>query len=139
VEVRIPSLNKTIEGKVARFTRKVETATRTMEAEVDLPNPDLSLIPGIYASVVLKVDRRNQALFVPVESVQREAAGTSVYVITSKNLVEERKVTLGMETANKIELLTGATENELVLVGSHSRVSPGETVVPKVIQPSQVN
>src|ERR1043165_6115111 len=54
VEIRLPSAGKSLTGSVARFSRKVETATRTMEAEVDLPNADLALIPGVYATVVLK-------------------------------------------------------------------------------------
>jgi len=139
VEVRIPSLDRTIQGAVARFTRKVETSTRTMEVEVDLPNEDLSLIPGVYGVAVLKIDRREQALFVPIESVQRTAGGSSVYVVNSKNLVEERRVTLGLEMPNKIEVLSGAKENEMVLIGSHARLIPGQSVVPKLIQPAHLN
>jgi len=139
VEIRIPALDRTIQGTVARFSRKVETSTRTMDAEVDLPNDNLSLIPGIYAEAVLKIDRRNQALFVPIQSIQRAGETSSVYVINSKNLVEERQVKLGLEMPNKVELLSGVSENELVLVGSHARISPGQSVVPKVIQPAQMN
>jgi RND family efflux transporter MFP subunit len=139
VEVRIPSLDRTIKGAVARFTRKVETSTRTMEAEVDLPNEDLALIPGIYAVAVLKIDVRNQALFVPIESIQRAATGSSVYVINSKNLVEERQVTLGLELPNKVEVLSGANENEMVLMGSRARLSPGQSVLPKVMSSAQMN
>jgi len=139
VEINIPSLGRTIQGTIARFTRKVETSTRTMDAEVDLPNADLSLIPGVYGTAVLKIDRRQQALFVPIESVQRAAEGSSVYIINSRNLVEERRVTLGLEMPSKIELLSGADENEMVLVGSRARVSPGQSVLPKIIQPAQVN
>ena len=57
VEIRIDSsLNRTISGKVARFSRKVETSTRTMDVEVDVPNADLSLIPGIYATAMLTIE-----------------------------------------------------------------------------------
>ncbi len=139
VEVRIPSLDRTIQGTVARFTRKVETATRTMEVEVDLPNEDLTLIPGVYGVAVLKIDRRKQALFVPIESVQRAAEGSSLYVINAKNLVEERRVKLGLEMPNKIEVLTGAKENEMVLIGSHARLIPGQSVVPKLTEPAHLN
>jgi len=139
VEIDIPSLGRKIEGTIARFARKVETATRTMDAEVDLPNPDLQLIPGVYGTAVLKIDRRKQALFVPIESVQRAAEGSSVYVVNSKNLVEERRVTLGLEMPSKIEVVSGADENEMVLVGSRARISPGQSVLPKIVQPSQLN
>jgi RND family efflux transporter MFP subunit len=139
VDINIPSLNRVIHGTIARFTRKVETATRTMDAEVDVPNADLSLIPGVYGTAVMKIDQRKQALFVPVQSVERAAGGSSVYVVNSKNLVEERQVTLGLEMPSRIEIVSGATENELVLVGSRAHLSPGESVLPKVVQPPQVN
>jgi RND family efflux transporter MFP subunit len=139
VDINIPSLNRVIHGAITRFTRKVETATRTMDAEVDVPNADLSLIPGVYGTAVMKIDQRKQALFVPVQSVERAAGGSSVYVVNSKNLVEERQVKLGLEMPSKIEIVSGATENEMVLVGSRAHVSPGESVLPKVVQPPQVN
>jgi hypothetical protein len=88
---------------------------------------------------VLKLDRRNQALFVPIESVQRAADGSSVYVVNSKNLVEERRVTLGLEMPSKIEVLNGANENEMVLIGSRARISPGQNVLPKIIEPAPAN
>jgi multidrug efflux pump subunit AcrA (membrane-fusion protein) len=139
VEIRIAGLDRTIEGTIARFTRKVETATRTMEAEVDLPNTDLSLIPGIYAVAALKLDQRNQALFVPIESIQRQGKATSLYVINARNQIEEREVKLGLETPNKVEILSGANEKELVLMGSRSRLAPGQSVQPKMISPVRLN
>jgi RND family efflux transporter MFP subunit len=139
VEIRVPALGRTIQGTIARFTRKVETETRTMDAEVDVPNPDLTLIPGVYGVAVLQIDRRNQALFVPVESVQRAAQGPSLFVVNAKNVIEERPVKLGLEMPSKVEVLAGANENEMVLIGSRSRISPGQSVVPKVIQLAQTN
>jgi RND family efflux transporter MFP subunit len=139
VDINIPSLNRVIHGTIARFTRKVETATRTMDAEVDVGNADFSLIPGVYGTAVMKIDQRKQALFVPVQSVERAAGGSSVYVVNSKNLVEERQVTLGLEMPTKIEIVSGAAENEMVLVGSRAHLTPGQSVLPKIVQPPQVN
>lgn len=139
VEIHIASLGRTVTGRIARFTRKVETSTRTMEAEVDLPNTDLSLTPGIYAEVVLKAQQKENALFVPVESVLQEASGPSLYVVNGNHLVEERKVKLGLETPSKVEVLSGVRENEMVLVGSRTQVTPGETVSPKQVSAMQVN
>jgi RND family efflux transporter MFP subunit len=139
VEIRIASLGRTVTGQIARFTRKVETSTRTMEAEVDIDNADLAITPGIYAEVTLKAQQKENALFVPVESVLQEAGGPSLYVVNSRHLIEERKVKLGLETPTKIEVLEGVREHEMVLVGSRTQVNPGENVSPKVVQPLQVN
>ena len=56
VEVRVPTLNRSFPGKVARFADKLSLATRTMDTEVDVPNPSLLLIPGMYAEVNLTLD-----------------------------------------------------------------------------------
>ena len=58
VEVRVPTLKRSFPGQVARFADKVSTATRTMDTEVDVPNPSLVLIPGMYAEVDLTPDHR---------------------------------------------------------------------------------
>ena len=107
-----------------------------METEVDVPNTDLSLIPGIYATAVLKADRRTGVLLAPIESVLREKGGASVYIINTDHKIEVRQVSLGQETPSMVEILGGVSENEMVLVGSRSQVQPGQVVEPKVIEPA---
>jgi len=134
VEIRIPLVNRTISGTVARFSKKVETSTRTMDTEVDVPNTDLSLIPGIYATAVLRINHHNNALMVPVEAVAREKETATVYVINREHRIEERQVKIGIETANRIEILSGLSENELVMTSSRAQVKPGEVVEARVIE-----
>jgi RND family efflux transporter MFP subunit len=134
VEVNVPSLNRTFPGKVARFSDKVQLTTRTMDTEVDVSNPSLLLIPGMYAEVNLTLDRRSNALAIPVSAVD---AGTEpntgrVMVITSEKQVESRKVSLGLETANLVEVLAGLREGDLVVIGSRASLQAGQQVKPKV-------
>ncbi len=133
VDIHVESLKNTFAGKVSRFTRKVDLETRTMEAEVEVPNPKLELIPGMYASVVLKLDRREKALVVPVEAVARKSRPT-VYLVNAQDRIEERVVTLGMETPYKTEITGGLKENDLVMIGARSLVRPGQKVRPKLIE-----
>jgi multidrug efflux pump subunit AcrA (membrane-fusion protein) len=56
VDVRVPSLGRTFQGRVARLRGKIQPSTRTMDTEVDVPNPSLTLIPGMYAEVNLRID-----------------------------------------------------------------------------------
>ena len=135
VEIRVEALGKSLKGTVARSTRKVETATRTMEVEVDVPNADLKLIPGMYAAVVLRLDHREKTLAVPVEAISRKKTCT-VYVVNKENEIEERPVTLGMETPHRIEVMAGLREDELVMIGSCAQVKPGQQVAPKLIEES---
>src|ERR1700675_4303898 len=69
VDVRVPTLNRSFPGRVARFAEKVSLATRTMDTEVDVSNPRLVLIPGMYAEVNLTLDNRRGVLVVPVSAV----------------------------------------------------------------------
>lgn len=134
VEIRIPSAGRNLSGRVARFSRKVETSTRTMEVEADLTNADLSLIPGIYATVVLKLDQKENALVVPVESVSRGKTGATVYVVTGDRKIEERAVTLGVETPARLEIVQGLKEGELLMIGSRAQVKPGQVVAVKLVE-----
>jgi RND family efflux transporter MFP subunit len=134
VEVRVESLGgKTFTGNISRFTHEVDDNTRTMITEIEVPNPDLKLVPGMYATVVLKVEKRSQALAIPTEAVAGDKKNT-VYVITPNHEIEERTVTLGLETPDKYEVVSGLNEGDLVMIGNRSQFQPGQKVEPKIIQ-----
>jgi RND family efflux transporter MFP subunit len=135
VEVRVESLkDKPFPGVISRFTHKVDEDTRTMITEIEVPNPKLELVPGMYATVVLKVERRPQALAVPTEAIS-SSKKPSVYVVNRDQEIEERPVTLGLETPSKYEVLAGLQEGDLVMIGSRSQVKPGQKVEVKLIGP----
>ena len=134
VEVKVATLDRTFEGRVARFTGKLDTATRTMDTEVDVPNPELILMPGMYAYATLTIERREHALSVPIMAVSNRDNRTTLMVVNSEDRLEERVVTVGIETPNKVEILSGLRENELVVVGSRAQFRSGERVTPKVVQ-----
>lgn len=133
VKVRINSCDKELVGTIARATGKLETSTRTMTVELDVPNEDFSLIPGMYASALLRLEHRERTLAVPIQAVSRKKNST-VMVINPQNRLEERVISLGLETPNQLEVLSGLKENEMVMLGSRTQVEPGQTVEPKVIQ-----
>jgi len=134
VAVRVDSLNgKTFTGSISRFTHEVDDNTRTMITEIEVPNPDLELIPGMYATVILKVAQRAQALAIPIEAVAGEKNPT-VLVINRAGQIEERAVQLGLETPDKYEVLAGLREGDLVVVGNRAQFQAGEKVEPKLLQ-----
>jgi RND family efflux transporter MFP subunit len=133
VEVRVESLKgKTFTGTISRFTHKVDEETRTMITEIEVPNPKLELIPGMYATVVLKAERRPQVLTVPTEAISTDKKA-SVYVVNRDQEIEERPVTLGLETPSQYEVVAGVKEGELVMIGNRSQVKPGQKVETKLI------
>lgn len=133
VEVRVESLGgKSFTGTITRFTGKVEEDTRTMMTEIEVPNPSLELVPGMYASVVLKMERRPQTLAIPLEAVASDRRPT-VYLVDRNHLIQERPVTLGIESPTKYEVLSGLAPGDLVMIGHRSEVRPGQKVEPRLI------
>ncbi len=145
VEVRVPTLNRTFAGKVARFATRLSTSTRTMDTEIDVENPGLVLVPGMYAEVQLNLARREKVLSIPVTAVDLAAGEASqqpasaangrsgqVMVVGAGNRIEVRRVSLGLETANKVEVLSGLKERDQVVIGGRSSLQAGQEVQPKV-------
>jgi RND family efflux transporter MFP subunit len=132
--VTVDSLaHRAFEGKIARFSNKIDDSTRTMVVEMEVPNPTLELVPGMYAKVMLKVDQRPRALAIPVEAVGSDSK--SVMTVNSSHVVEERPVQLGIETASKYEVVSGLREGDLVLLGNAGQVTAGQKVEPRITAP----
>jgi RND family efflux transporter MFP subunit len=133
-EVRVAALNRAFPGKVARFSLDVQEGTRTMHTEVDVPNPDRLLMPGMYAETTLTLEAKADVLAVPLEAVNHAGDQTSVDVVSAAGKVENRAVTVGLETSTDAEIVSGLAEGEAVIVSDRSGLKPGETVVPRVVQ-----
>ena len=134
VEVRVPSLDRSFVGKVTRFSVDVSASTRTMHTEVDVANTGNQLVPGLYAEALLTLSQRAKALAVPLQAVNRKSSGTSIDVVGAGNVVEERPVALGVETANYAEVASGAREGDQVIVSDRSGIKPGQRVQPQLVQ-----
>jgi RND family efflux transporter MFP subunit len=137
VAVAVQSLHRTVTGKVARFADRLDTDTRTMRVEVDVPNPKLELVPGMYADATLVLDATKDALVAPIQAIDRTENGARVLIVSgdgrSPGKIEERKVSLGLETDDRIEVTRGVNAGDLVVVGSRARLKPGATVSAKLL------
>jgi RND family efflux transporter MFP subunit len=134
VDVRVPSLNRTLPGKVARFAVDVREDTRTMHTEVDVKNPDHLLVPGLYADADITLEHKEGIPSVPLQAVNHEAGKTTVFVVDSSNQLVDRSVELGLQTATDAEVVSGLQEGEQVVVSDRSGLKAGERVVPKTVQ-----
>ena len=137
VEIRINGLDRTVKGNVTRFSRQMNTQTRTMEAEVDLPNDDLSITPGMFGWAQLTLEEHKDVLSVPVQAIS-PGENPTVYVIDKNNKVQERPVKIGLETPNRAEITSGVSQGELVFIGNRSQVRVGAAVQPKVMETAQI-
>ncbi len=131
VEVWVDSLGKNFKGKITRCTHRIMEETRKMTTEIEVPNPELQLVPGMYARAVQKVNKRSGALSIPIEAVSSDKDPT-VYVVNPQQQIEERPVTLGLVTADRCEVTAGLKEGDLVMIGSRAEVKPGEKVTTKI-------
>jgi RND family efflux transporter MFP subunit len=134
VEVRVDTLGRVFQGKVARFSGRLDTATRTMQTEVDIPNPKNIIKPGMYGYAMLRLDRRENALAVPVQAVSGHGETATVMVVDSNKKLQERQIGAGIETPHLIEVLSGLEENDVVVLGGRSRLKPGMLVEPKIVE-----
>jgi len=134
VDVRVPSLNRTFPGKVARFSVDVKEETRTMHTEVDVSNNDRVLMPGLYADADLTLEHKEDIPSVPLQAVNHEGDKTTVFVVNANSEIEDRPVSLGIQTASDAEVVAGLTEGEQVVVSDRSALKPGEKVHPQVVQ-----
>lgn len=131
VQINVSSLGRTFPGRVSRFSKTVQTSTRTMDTEVDVPNPTFVLVPGLYAEVVLRTQQHLKALGVPVDAVDGTGDAARAYVVDSQGIVHVSQVKVGIETPQQIEILNGLREGDTVIVGRHSGLQEGLKVQPK--------
>lgn len=135
--VRVPTLNRTFPGKVARFSDRLQLATRTMDTEVDVPNPNFTLVPGMFAEVNFTTETRNHALTVPITAVDLSSGAESTGKVMlvagagSEGRLESRDVSLGIQTADSFEVRSGLREGDIVVVGNRAGLRPGQRVRPK--------
>jgi RND family efflux transporter MFP subunit len=130
VQIRVNATGRTFMGKIVRFTRALDPSTRTMLTEVDVPNPDLVLSPGMYAETIIQLQQKDDTLTLPTQAVVQNGDQTYVLVVDSANRVEKRNVTLGIQTPNQMEILSGLHDGEQVIASGQANYQSGEVVTP---------
>ena len=136
VDVTVQSLHRTVSGTVARFANRLDTDTRTMRVEVDVQNANLELVPGMYADASLSLDQVSGVVIAPVQAVDHSETGARVLAIGRDGTLESRAVTLGLETDDRVEVKSGLSEGDVVVVGSRAQLKPGTMVTPKLAAPA---
>jgi RND family efflux transporter MFP subunit len=130
-DVRVQATGEHFTGKVARFTDSFDSSTRTMQVEIDVPNPHYHLQPGMYAEVELKAENHPNTLTVPVEAVKHHDGKTSVLIVDAQNRVELREIRSGLEDPDRVEVIAGLAEGDRVIVGDSGSLQPGQMVAPR--------
>lgn len=134
MQVRVDALGKSFSGKVVRYTRSLDPMTRTMETEVDVPNPDLAITPGMYANAYLQLAHVDNVLTVPVTAVAGSGDTGTVMVLNAQNQVEHRQVQLGLRGSRLVEVKSGLQQGDRIVMGDFGAYRDGETITPRMQQ-----
>jgi RND family efflux transporter MFP subunit len=134
MNIRVDALDQSFSGKVVRFTRNLDLSTRTMQTEVDLPNPRLIITPGMYANAYLQLAHVENVLTIPIAAVQGSRDTGTVLVLNPNNKVERRTVQLGLRGSTLVEVKSGLQEGDHVIVGNSGAYQDGEQVTPRLQQ-----
>jgi len=134
VSVNVPSLSRTFPGKVARFSVDVREDTRTMHTEVDVQNPGRVLLPGLYAEATITLEKKDDAIAVPLQAVDQDNNRTMVDVVDPSGKIDRRPIALGIQTPTDAEVLSGLQEGDMVVVSDRSGLKAGQQVHPQMIQ-----
>jgi RND family efflux transporter MFP subunit len=135
IKVHVQALNQDYVGKVARFADSLDPDTRTMHTEIDFQNSDGRLMPGMYVVATVPVTGQKNVLTVPLEAVDMKESGQgTVLLVGPQNILEERKVSLGVQGSTRIQVVAGLKEGDEVVVGSRNEFRGGMKVQPKVIE-----
>ncbi len=134
-DVHVQATGEHFTGKVARFTDSLDTSTRTMQVEIDVPNPNYHLQPGMYADVTLMAGQQADALTVPIGAIQRGQNSSTVLVVDAQNQVQKREVRTGIEDSNRVEILSGLSNGDRVIIGNLASYREGQLVRPKESAP----
>jgi RND family efflux transporter MFP subunit len=134
MRIRVDALDLNFSGKVVRFTRNLDLSTRTMETEVDVPNPTLAITPGMYANAYLQLEHRENVLTIPIVAVQGANTTGVVLALNANNQVEQRSLHLGIRGSTLVEVTSGLQAGDRVVLGDASRFHDAEQVTPRLQQ-----
>jgi RND family efflux transporter MFP subunit len=133
VKVYVQALGRDFQGKVSRFADSLNWETRTMDTQIDVVNRNGSLMPGMYAEAQIALHQEKNALTIPLEAVTRSGEEATVLCVNPQNTIEERHVKLGIEDSARVEVLTGLSDHDRVIIGSRSQFHNGQKVQPKEV------
>jgi membrane fusion protein (multidrug efflux system) len=123
------------ETTVGIIDPSVEPTTRAIRAQATVPNPDRRLRAGMSARLSVEVGRREAALTVPHEAVVRRGTQEILYVVADDGAIEERKVDLGQHFPKSVEVRSGISAGESIVVAGQQKIRPGSVADPKPYEP----
>jgi RND family efflux transporter MFP subunit len=117
-------------GAVTRTANALDPSSRTLLVEVQVPNPDGKLLPGMYVEVDLHMPRKDPPLLLPSDTLSVRPEGTMVALVGPNNAVHFQRVVVGRDFGSDIEVLSGLTAGDQVIANPNDAVQEGVKVHP---------
>ncbi len=120
-------------GAVTRTANALDPASRTLLVEVQVPNPEGKLLPGMYVEVDLHLPRKDPPLLIPSDTLSVRPEGTLLAVLDSDNRVHFQRVVIGRDYGSNIEILSGLSAGQRVVANPNDAVQEGVKVHPVMV------
>ena len=121
---------RTFHGSVARTANSLDPSSRTMLTEIDVPNPDGSLFPGMYADVTLNSISADPPLEVPASALIVRSDGAQLAAVSPDGIIHLRKVAVGRDYGDRVEILQGIDNGATIVAAPTDSAQDGVQIVP---------
>lgn len=118
---------KIIKGRIARTAGAIDTNTRTLQVEIEIPNENNALLPGAYVEVAMQI-AIGDSLIVPTNTLIFGAGGPFIAIVKD-NRAEKKKVTLGIDFGTQVEIRSGLARDDLIILNPMDSLVNGQAVV----------
>jgi RND family efflux transporter MFP subunit len=118
---------RSFDGTVTRTANAVDTTARTLRVEVDLPNPDGALVPGLFVQAAFSLHTQGVSQ-VPAAALVFGVSGPQVAIVGSNGTVEFRNVSIARDNGGVVELASGVRPGEKVALNINSQIADGQKV-----------
>jgi RND family efflux transporter MFP subunit len=134
--IRVPEIpDRTFSGKVTRIASALQPGSRTLLTEIDVPNPDGALSPGIYCTVELFIPRKTPSMIIPADAVVFDQNGLHVAVVKNGS-VHLQKITIARDFGTEVEVHNGVNPGEQVILNPMVNLAEGSKVAARKPQTS---
>jgi RND family efflux transporter MFP subunit len=132
--VKLQAMNgRVVEGKVSRISWALDPKTRTIRVEIDIPNPEGRLRPGLYAYATVVAEEHAAVLTVPSTAIVEEG-GKARCVVVADGKAARRPVVLGLNDGTRAEVVSGLSGDESVVKANAVSLADGQPV--QVVEPA---
>jgi HlyD family secretion protein len=126
--VRVQALDgKTFDAKVTRFAWSLDPTNRSLRTEIDVPNPEGMLRPGMFATVAIQLDKRPAVLVLPATAILHEGLD-SFCLIVADGKVQKQPIQTGLRSGNEVEIRAGLTPEQAVILTQVAALKPQQPV-----------